>query len=253
MPGDPSLRGGTLCVERGIGTRVADASDRWHLEVASFVLDGLPPPPGRVLDVGCGDGWLVRELADRDYDAHGVDPEAPEDDGRLTRSRLEEFEADPFDAIVAVLPLHHVDDLDLITSAIARLLGPLGAVVCVEFAWDLFDDDTARWVLERLPAGTDDHNWLHQLCRPLRERHDRDEPLHADELVRRWASEHGFHTSAEMLDALRSRFVEQRIEWGPYLYDDLPIDADEERAAIERGRIAATSFRFIGRLDPDVP
>lgn len=230
---------------------MADVGGRWQREVASFVLDGLPPPPGRVLDVGCGDGWLVGELADRGYDAHGVDPETPRDDGRLTRSRLEEFEADPFDAIVAVLPLHHVDDLNLITSAITRLLVPLGAVLCVEFAWDLFDDDTARWVLERLPAETDDHNWLHQLCRPLRGRRDRNEPLHADELVRSWASEHGFHTSVEMLDALRGRFVEKRLEWGPYLYDDLPIDLDEERAAIEQGRIAATSFRFIGRLDPD--
>lgn len=237
-----------------IGTRVAGVGDRWQRDVASFVLGGLPPPPGRVLDVGCGDGWLVRELADRGYDAFGVDPEAPEDDGRLTRSRLEEFEADPFDAVVAVLSLHHVGELEVITSAIARLLGPLGVVVCVEFAWNLFDDDTARWVLERLPAEADEHNWLNQLCRPLRERHDRGEPLHADELVRSWASEHGFHTSVEMIDALRSRFVALRLEWGPYLYDDLVlIDSDEEREAIEQGRIAAMSFRFIGRLDPDPP
>lgn len=230
---------------------MTDVGDGWQREVVGSVLDGLPPPPGRVLDVGCGDGWLVRELADRGYDAHGVDPEAPVDDGRLTRSRLEEFEAEPFDAVVAVLPLHHVDDLERITSAIARLLRPLGSVVCVEFGWELIDDDAARWVLDRLPAETDEHNWLHQLCRPLRERHDRGEPLQADELVGSWASEHGFHTSVEMLDALRRRFVEQRLEWGPYLYDDLAIDADEERAAIEQERLAATSFRFVGRLDPD--
>lgn len=225
--------------------------DAWEHDVGGFVLDHLPSPPCRALDVGCGSGWLVRALEDRGYDAYGVDPQAPEDDRRLTRTTLEEFEPDgPFDAVVAVLALHHVDDLDLAMGAIHRSLAPTGTMICVEFAWDRFDDDTARWCLQRLPAELDDHNWLHELCLPLRQRRQQGQPLRANELVRSWASEHGFHPSVDILARLRDRFVEQHLERGPYLYPDLAVGADEERTAIERGRIAAASVRFVGVEPP---
>ncbi|MBW3665888.1 MAG: hypothetical protein KY469_22620 [Actinobacteria bacterium] len=47
--------------------------DEWQHDVVAFVLEALPSPPCRVLDVGCGNGWLVRALDGRDYDTHGVD------------------------------------------------------------------------------------------------------------------------------------------------------------------------------------
>jgi len=38
----------------------------------------LPPPPGRVLEIGCGDeGGVVPALLEAGYDALGVDPRAP--------------------------------------------------------------------------------------------------------------------------------------------------------------------------------
>src|ERR1700755_52070 len=41
---------------------------------ATFVLDQLPPPPRRVLEIGCGrEGGLVELLAARGYDVLGVD------------------------------------------------------------------------------------------------------------------------------------------------------------------------------------
>lgn len=203
--------------------------DEWQHDVAAFVFDALPAPPCRVLDVGCGSGWLVRALDDRDYDAHGVDPEAPDDDALLTRARLEEFEPGSlFDAVLAVLPLHHVDELDLVVAKIVRSLVPNGLLLCVGFAWDRFDDGTARWCLEQLPAELDDHNWLHELCLPLRERQEQGRSLAADQLVRNWGAEHGFHTSTDVLERLRPPFVKHRLEWGPYLYPDLVVDADSE-------------------------
>ena len=44
--------------------------------VVEAVLDGLPPA-GRVLDVGCGEGWLVRALGALGATAHGVDVSRP--------------------------------------------------------------------------------------------------------------------------------------------------------------------------------
>ena len=46
----------------------------------TFVLDQLPPPPLRILEVGCGrEGGLVEPLAASGYEVLGVDPHAPED------------------------------------------------------------------------------------------------------------------------------------------------------------------------------
>lgn len=55
------------------------------------------------------------------------------------------------------------------------------------------------------------------------------------------------HPGETILRELRSRFDQRIMEWGPYLHPDLRITAAEEVAAIERGDIRATSFRFVGR------
>lgn len=59
-----AVRGGTIASRRA-GTDAAILG----------ALAGLPP--GRVLDVGCGEGWLVRALAGRGHRVVGVDGSAP--------------------------------------------------------------------------------------------------------------------------------------------------------------------------------
>ena len=47
-------------------------------DFGTFVLKQLPPPPLRVLEVGCGhEGGVVELLAGAGYDVLGVDPHAP--------------------------------------------------------------------------------------------------------------------------------------------------------------------------------
>jgi 2-polyprenyl-3-methyl-5-hydroxy-6-metoxy-1,4-benzoquinol methylase len=78
-----------------------------------FLRAHLPPPPARVLDVGCGQGEITTMLAAAGYDAIGIDPNAPQG-GRFRRIRLEDVdpvEDGPFAAVVASLSLHHVRDL----------------------------------------------------------------------------------------------------------------------------------------------
>src|SRR6266516_2651142 len=55
------------------------------VDFTAFVLSQLPPPPVRVLEIGCGpNGGITPALGDAGHDALGVDPDAPED-GRYRR------------------------------------------------------------------------------------------------------------------------------------------------------------------------
>src|SRR5919107_1717054 len=94
----------------------------WQRSVEEFVLDQIDAPPSRVLEVGCGEGELARTLARGGHSVTAIDPQAPE--GPIfRRARIEEF-SDPtwFDHIVAILPLHHVEDLGMAVSNMADLL-----------------------------------------------------------------------------------------------------------------------------------
>lgn len=84
------------------------ADDRWWRQFDAVVAAALPAG-ARVLDLGCGDGGLVDRLTEPGFDAHGVDPHAP-NHPRLTRESIEEATGlAAFDAVTAVMALHHVE------------------------------------------------------------------------------------------------------------------------------------------------
>jgi SAM-dependent methyltransferase len=184
----------------------------------------LPPPPARVLEVGCGAGDLARGLDAARYDVVAVDPAAPA--GRIfRRTTLEALEeTGPFDAAVAAYSLHHLHDLDVALDRLAALLADGGRLVLAEFGWDRVDLATAEWYagVQGRPAGIVHEEW-------------RDE--HA-----------GLHRYDEMRRALDARFEERHFEWRPYLSRCLERDdlEAEERRAIERGAIQAVGFRYVG-------
>lgn len=89
-----------------------------------------------VLDVGCGDGGLVRALRKRGFDTTGVDPQAPADDPRLIAAGAEElpFADGRFDAVVFLNSLHHVPG-PLMEPALAealRVLRAEGRLIVIE-------------------------------------------------------------------------------------------------------------------------
>jgi 2-polyprenyl-3-methyl-5-hydroxy-6-metoxy-1,4-benzoquinol methylase len=186
------------------------------MDVAEFVLGELPPPPSRVLEVGCGRGELALALAAAGYDVLGVDPEAP--DGpifrRTTLERLED--TGRHDAVVASRSLHHVHDLGAALDKIAALLRNEGLLVLDEFAWERLDARSAEEV-GVAPA--------------------------------EWHEEHkDLHTSAEMLAELAPRFVQRSLTWEPYLYREArqAVREEVERGLIEAGRLQPTGFRYVG-------
>jgi SAM-dependent methyltransferase len=113
------------------------------VELTGFVLSQLPLPPARILEVGCGKGELAKELNAAGYDVVAIDPEAP--DGAIyRRTTIEAYDADDsFDAVVASLALHHVEDLGGVLDKLAGMLrGPL---VLNEHAWDRLEPMTPEW------------------------------------------------------------------------------------------------------------
>jgi SAM-dependent methyltransferase len=230
-------------------------ADAWRDGVVAFVERFLPAPPGPILEVGCGDGWLTRRLAASRYAVRGVDPRAPR--GPLFAPvTLDAFDDEgPFAAIVAILSLHHISDLSGAVAKLVRLLAADGSLIVVEFAWDRFDDATAAWCLDRLPPKPGHGSWLHRRCAPAKDRAERGEPLGAAEDFQRWGREERMHPSSALLAALRGRFDERFFEWSAYLYPDLVgVTEAQERAAMEAGEIQPLGFRFVGgRSRQDLP
>ncbi len=195
-----------------------------------FVLNQLPPPPCRVLEVGCGrEGGLVEELVAEGYDVVGVDPDAPAGE-RFVRARFQELEPDGgYEAVIAGRVLHHVSPLG---PAMEILAGLAPLLLVDEFAWDLIDPPAQRW-----------YEGQHRMLRAAGA--EPPGPPSLDE----WRWRHpGLHPHAVVLDALRERYLERRLEWVPYLYRWLAGPASEqlERALVQAGAFNAIGWRFAG-------
>jgi SAM-dependent methyltransferase len=224
-------------------TEATEAADRrWLAATWPFVRANLPSSPARVLEIGCGPlGGFVPELERAGYDAVGIDPEAPGGPS-FRQVRFEEYDDPrPVDAAVACTSLHHLADLDVAFDKLAATLAPAGRLVVVEWVHEHFDEATARWCFDRLPAEGD--TYLH---------HHRDAWAGSgqawDDYFSQWAQqEHGLHPWASLERALGSRFVTEHLGAVPYYYPTLGISEDEEAAAIQSGEIRAGAVRYVGR------
>lgn len=193
------------------------------------------PVGARLLEIGCGDGVLARELDAAEYDVLAIDPAAP--DGPIFRRvALEELDEDgPFDAVVAARSLHHVHELDAALDRIAGLLAPGGVLVLDEFAYDRLDEATAGWYYGQLRA--------------LAAARGGRVPASLEALRAEWAAEHeGLHGYTALRPALDARFEERAFSWEPYLhrYLDGVVGDALERALIEADAIQATGYRYAG-------
>jgi SAM-dependent methyltransferase len=203
-----------------------------------FVVAHLPPAPSRVLDVGCGDGALTRELIARGYEAWGIDPEAPEGPA-FERIGLEELRVDrPYDVAIAVVSLHHVGELALAVERLADAIVPGGLLLVDEFDRERLDPPTTAWwwrqrqALAAAGAGPEaEHSTAHQ-----------DHTAVLDNLA-------DIDTWATVRAALAARFEERSVERVEYLYRYETHLALQplERAMIELGAISPTGVRYVGR------
>jgi SAM-dependent methyltransferase len=225
---------------------VTTGGDRWLAAAWPLVRPHLPPAPGRVVEIGCGqEGGFVPALVAEGYDAVGIDPDAP-DGAAYRRTTFEDATLDgPAEAVVACTSLHHVGDLALVLDKVAASVRPGGTVVVLEWGWDLVDDAVARWCFDRLPPTSEatPHSWL----RRHRDAWARSGRAWTDYL-RGWAATEELHPSTEMLQELDARFTRVLLADMPYFFCDLvDTTASDEQAAIDTGRIRASGLRYVGR------
>jgi ubiquinone/menaquinone biosynthesis C-methylase UbiE len=150
------------------GERASGYEDGWlgrlHHDIADRCADlalARSPSPGRVLDVGCGTGYLLRRLAQRcpaATELAGIDAapgmvqatrQVAAADGRLsfqiaTAERLP-YPAGTFDLVVSTTSFDHWADQRAGLAQCARVLAPGGYLVLA----DLF----SAWLLPTLVGG----------------------------------------------------------------------------------------------------
>ncbi len=97
--------------------------------------------PRRVLDVGCGEGWLARALVDRGIEVVGIDvvPELIAEAQRLGRGRFQlcsyediaagRFSAGRFDTIICNFSLLGKDSVEHLLHTLPQYMQPQGQVV----------------------------------------------------------------------------------------------------------------------------
>jgi SAM-dependent methyltransferase len=164
-------------------------------EQVSFMTARLPATPARILDAGCGRGELARALTDRGYDVTAIDlsPDAVAEarkagvDAKV--ANIEDYQDDPFDAVLFSVSLHHVERLDRALARTRELLKPGGVVIADEFAWERATPATAAWfydmavVLGKAGLIDRDDEVLDDPLRRWWQRHRDDDPMHPGEAM----------------------------------------------------------------------
>jgi 2-polyprenyl-3-methyl-5-hydroxy-6-metoxy-1,4-benzoquinol methylase len=114
-----------------------------------FFLSGLAPG-ARVLDVGCGRGVLLSEIARRGFEAHGVERSEEAARGADPRARIHiapsladaALPASSFDEVIVWHVLEHLRDPRATLAEIHRVLRPGGTLIV---AVPNFSSAQARW------------------------------------------------------------------------------------------------------------
>lgn len=232
----------------------------------------LPPPPARILEVGCGRGALAAELGRRGYDVTGLEPgpeaflAASARGVRVLNVPLADYDEDGFDVVLFTRSLHHVPDLDGALDRAVGRLAPGGAIVLEEFARERIDAAGAAFLYDTLDllraagiAETPDENG--------HAGHSGQHAGHArsagDDPMARWEQDIGdrcdepLHTGAAILDALARRaplgpLVETEALWRLVAYRLTGPDRATATAVAdlvhrtERRRIAEGTLPAIG-------
>jgi SAM-dependent methyltransferase len=136
----------------------------WELNLPAF-LPLLPPPSGRCLDLGCGEGRVGRALAARGFDVTGIDGSATLARAAATAAEGHRgmvgvadaaalpFGDQTFDLVVAFMSFQDVEDLGQTVTEVARVLRD-GGTLCAATVHPFFSSG-----LLAPPDRSNTHGW----------------------------------------------------------------------------------------------
>ena len=234
----------------------------------------------KILDVGCGNGFLSLELARKGHDLVGLDKDemmikigrrAMKTDPYKSKRGSLEFEiADfsswnsrprTFDLVIFSRVLHHIRRPGMVLNKVRRILSPRGRIICIEYAYDQFDRRSATWVYH-IRRVLEQAGWFSSKRRLSDNPHS---PI--DQILKEWRGhgrEEGLNRFEEMYRPLREKFRQRHFSWKPYIFWDLiaemriPSVETEmavarslramEDALIDRRAIGPILFCFVGAM-----
>jgi ubiquinone/menaquinone biosynthesis C-methylase UbiE len=236
----------------------------------------------RILDVGCGRGWLSLELAREGHDVIGIDSSKEmirsakktmdSDPYKNERGKLEfqvsdlsqwEHPLETFDLVIFSRSLHHIPRPDKAVRKAHDLLRKNGQIICIEYAYDRVDKRTATWIYQ-VRRSLQQSGW-YKSRKKLSENTDQSVRKIMEEYRAPPRREH-FNRFEEMRKPLNTLFREAHFSWEPYIYWDLIMDMripstdvemataqsimSMESALIEAETISPVLFCFVGLKQP---
>jgi 2-polyprenyl-3-methyl-5-hydroxy-6-metoxy-1,4-benzoquinol methylase len=248
------------------------------IDTCRFFRAMIPHPGQKILEIGCGNGYLSLELARDGHEVVGLDisseiiamaertrtahPEVPLS-GKLTYycADINTWQASEgsFDVVIINRTLHHIHPLQTVIAKVRDLLRQGGAFICQDYAYDRLNEQTVSWMYAMLrllflgdcsdedPAITsDDARSIEMLRTAWFQR--------ADQRLNRYE---------EMLQVLQATFHQQFFSWFPYLFVYIgngmrkTLSEEKERELltflkniehhlIEIASIQAVGFRYVG-------
>jgi SAM-dependent methyltransferase len=121
-------------------------------ETYQFMLEHIAPKKLRILEVGCGNGELAKQLQDKGHQIIAIDSsiQAIENAKKMgvvnaIPAQWPDFEAEPFDLILFTRSLHHMHPLSPALLQAKRLLKSSGLLIVEDFAFSDVHQEAAEW------------------------------------------------------------------------------------------------------------
>lgn len=250
------------------------------LDTYMFMESMITYPGQRILEIGCGNGYLSLELARNGHDVTGIDMSQdiikvaertwavhrdPVGFGKLNYlcTNFDTWQAakSSFDIVIFNRVLHHLADLQMTLAKVKHILRSGGLMICQDYAYDRLDYQTASWMyqMQRLlflsglhdenPASTpDDSRCIETIRKAWHKR----------------SLEHHLQHYEVMSLALQAIFYERFFTWTPYLFiyigngirnarpeqekELLTFLKNMEQHMIEKDYMQAVGFRYAGTV-----
>jgi SAM-dependent methyltransferase len=229
----------------------------------------------KILEVGCGTGFMSLELARIGHDVVGIDL-----NDKIIRIAKRTVKTDPrskplghlqyevadfnewfgppgaFDVVLFSRVLHDLPHPENILARVHRLLKNGGRVVCLEYAYDRMDRRAATW-LYQIQRTLELTGWY-----SLRLPEDPEEGAEGILRENLYGRKEHINKFEEMRQPLQKLFVKERLSWHCYhcwdVFRDMRVpDRKREKALaslfkrmeqllVDSGEIQPVLFRFVG-------